>query len=263
MPAGVLGAARPGDTLWGVAAGEGANSDGVLANARARVDDIRRALTETADENARSRLRVRLADLLSAMGDSQSALAELRQAAAEGTVSAGLLFGMRVVAPHLRADEVALLRAAIKARRSTAPSVAGKPRIRPGAGSGTGPTVKAERSVVPSMPATMPARASVLVPAPAPLMGPLRETQTRLDPVDEAFAALAEGKPIRARRLGEEAARAGGLTASRPGRLPDLIVALERAGSRRESLRLARSLSEIEPSIGASVDERIALLALV
>ena len=98
--------------------------------ARARIEEIRRSLTTTTDVAARARLRVRLADVLSALGEVDVAAVELRQAAVEAPPSAGLMFAVRALAPRLRPEEAASLRAAARAGRPSAAPAAPRPRAR-------------------------------------------------------------------------------------------------------------------------------------
>ncbi len=89
------------------------------------------------------------------------------------------------------------------------------------------------------------------------------EGEAPSEPIDTAFAALADRKPVRARRLGEEVARLGGFTAQRPGRLRDLVKALDEHGARRESLRLARTLAETDGGPGSIAAASEALAGIV
>jgi len=225
-----------------------ADNDGA---ARARIEEIRRSLTTTTEAGARSRLRVRLADVLSALGEVDLAAGELRQAAAEAPPSAGLMFAVRALAPRLPATQAAALRVAARAGRPAAASTPARTRSR--------------RPSIGEAPLGAP------MPAPAPLPAIARETSSRdlrsgvpADPLEAAFAALKERKPTRARRLGEEAARAGG--ADRARELTALVDALERAGAGRQSLLLARTLAESPPrpsSARAGADPAAAKLAAV
>ncbi len=221
--------------------------------AAARIDDIRRLLSTTTDQSARSRLHVRLADLLSATGDPRSAVGELGQAAAEGLVSAGLLFGVRVVGSRLPAAEIDALTTLIKARRAVHASRG--TRSRPLVTATLASTSRGPDPVIPPMIPPM----AALPPLP-------REMPKDTDPVEAAFAALAEGKPVRARVLAEEGARAGGagsVTKVRMGRLRALVVALDHARATRESLRLARTLAEVDGDRDASMGNRDALRSIV
>ena len=210
--------------------------------ARARIEDIRRTLTTTTEAGARSRLRVRLADVLSALGDVELALGELRQAAAEAPPSGGLMFAVRALAPRLSPEQAASLRAAARAGRPGLPAAPPPTRSRP------------RRSAVGEVPLLPTVTALQAAPAPAPLPVIARDAGDRIpagsaatEPLEAALAALKEGKPVRARRLAEEASRtpaAGGDRKGRARELAALVEALERAGARRQSLLLARTLAE-------------------
>ena len=243
--------------------------DGGRVGARARVDDIRRALAATADAAARARLRVRLADMLSALGDTASGVAELKQAAAEAPPTAGLLLAVRFVVPQLSADEAESLWAVVRpdrlAKRPATASVSGgRPRRASTERKGTRGSSKA-----PSVPALTsppsPSPAAASGPAPVPprpalllVSGHGRE-EPRQEPIDAAFAALAGKKPVLARRLAEESARLAGAGGAGSDRLHDLVKALDRHGAKRESLRLARTLTETE---GGAANVAVPLEAL-
>ena len=212
--------------------------------ARARVDDLRLSMAATADEDARARLRVRLVDMLAVLGDAPAALAELKQAA-EGPASAGVLLALRAAAPLLPPDQVRQLRDLVRQRHPRDDGSASSSEARPLPE--TAGRVAYARGDAPSGPA------AASVPVPAPLAAAVAVTSARLDPAAEAFAALAQGKPVRAARLGEEAARIAGAAAAtgaatggegEANRLRDLAAALQSAGAIRPSLALARTLLE-------------------
>jgi tetratricopeptide (TPR) repeat protein len=217
--------------------------------ARLRMDEIRRALAGTTDAAARVRLRVRLADVLAVHGDGAAASAELKQAVAEAPVSAGLLFAVRALAARLGPEAARALTAAVAAARGE-PAVPTKP-----APAGDGRLAPAERRI-PSAKSGAPPRQAPAAPAPAAVRAapPPSEAQREQpappparpprapDPVAAALAALVEGKPVRARRLGEEAARLPGVRGAE--RLGDLVVALREHGANRQALLLARTLAE-------------------
>jgi tetratricopeptide (TPR) repeat protein len=213
--------------------------------AEARIGDLHRRLSTTTDQTARARLRVRLADLLSAKGDRVSAVAELRQAAAEGPISAGLLLAARIVAAHLPVAQADALTTALNAKRPMRPS---KPK-------GSTPSLDTGAATSDT--------AVPVLPTMAPLPSVPRETPERADVVEAAFAALAGGKPVRARRLGEEGARAAGPSAPRMDRLRALVVALDQARAKRESLRLARTLLENDGDTDLTSGKRDALEEIV
>ena len=87
--------------------------------------------------------------------------------------------------------------------------------------------------------------------------------------LEAATAALKDNKPVRARRLAEEAARSSRSATERLGRareLAALVEALERAGAGRQALLLARTLAEVDREggvPGGKSDTGAALAALI
>lgn len=225
-------------------------------HARARIEDIRRALTATTEAGARARLRLSMADVLTALGEVELAAGELRQAAVEAPPSAGLMFGVRTLAARLPPDEADALRALVRSAR---------------------PPLVPESSVTPARPSEAPARSASVasskradgprglaalvseIPAPVPLPVLTREPSRpntagagSAQVVEAAQAALKAGKPVRARRLAEEAARAPQHPPSRAaatarGReLAALVEALDASGASKQALLLARTLAETD-----------------
>ena len=208
-----------------------------------RIDDIRRTLAATGDAIARSRLRIRLADLLSATGDPRAALHELSQAAAEGPVSAALSLGLRVVTSRLPPSETDALRTSLRAARPALPA----PPAAPPAARRDPPSVPSLfSSPSPSSPPSF-SSPSLLAKLPEPTLDSL-DPQPLLAPIEQAFASLQDAKPVRARRQGEDVARRHRRARTPhdplPSRLDQLVTALERAGAKHESLRLGRTLLE-------------------
>ncbi|MES1205350.1 MAG: hypothetical protein ABUS79_05385 [Pseudomonadota bacterium] len=241
------------------------------APARGRVDEIRRALAATLDAPGRARLRIRLADVLSALGDTSAAVVELKQAAAEAPSSAGLLFTAGVVARRLKAEDGDALRLAVSGPRAAASAAGMKSR---GQGGRARPLAKTQPrsadasrksavsgALLGSSPLAEPPQA--VAPAPLPPTAGAPEPAHGKDPLDVAFEAVVGKKPVRARRLGEEQARLGQLSGTRRARLQDLVQALDQHGARRESLRLARTLVEGNGDGTGAAAQAQALSALV
>lgn len=211
--------------------------------ARTRVDDIRRALALTVEPVGRGRIRARLADALVACGDLPAAAAELKQAAAEAPTSVALLFGVRALASRLPPAQSRAFLEDVFEDLSGDP-VARRPRV-PG-GEAAWPAVGSAAALPIDIPHDDTQPISVPLPPPAPMIagatvGPPRPTP---DLLEQAFAALAEGKPVRARRLGEEVARTEDPVGDRAARLDQLVEAIDRAGARRQALFLSRTLVE-------------------
>lgn len=213
--------------------------------ARGRLDDIRRVLAATADPASRGRIRARLADALLACGELSAAASELKQAAAEAPSSVALMFGVRTLAARLAPAEAdAFLDAIDGEQAARVPS--GRRRLRGRLGPGA--DVTAELPHDDTQPIVIP------LPAPANFAAAPATAAASPDPLDQAFAALAQGKPVRARRLGEEVARsrsrgraAGDAKAghARLDRLQRLVEAMAESGARRQALFLSRTLAEI------------------
>ena len=211
--------------------------------ARGRLDDIRRALAATADPASRGRIRARLADALVACGDLSAAAAELKQAAAEAPRSVALMFGVRTLAARLTPAEADALLDAVDGEQATA-TPAGRRRL---AGRrGPGADVTAELPHDDTQP--------ILIPLPAPakfVAAPEPAAAGAPDRLDQAFAALAAGKPVWARRLAEDVARArrhdedAKAGHDRLDRLQRLVEAMAESGARRQALFLSRTLAEI------------------
>ena len=204
------------------------------------MDDIRRALAATADPATRGRIRARLADALVACGDLSAAASELKQAAAEAPASVALMFGVRTLAARLGPAEADAFLEAVDGEASSG-------RRRLGGRRGPGAPVAAELPHDDTQPIVIP------LPAPAPFVvapAPAAAPPSRLD---QAFAALAQGKPVRARRLGEDVARSraqkgeqdGDAGHARLDRLQRLVEAIAESGARRQALFLSRTLAEI------------------
>ena len=205
--------------------------------ARIRLDGIRRALAATVDPAGRGRIRVRLADALVACGELGVAAAELKQAAAETPPSVALLFGVRALAARLPPTQSRMFLEDV---------------------SGDSPNGGLRRFAMPHAPwqvsAPMPVEAThddtqpiaISLPLPAPMVvAPAPEPALPSpDLLEQAFAALADGKPVRARRLGEEVARAEATAGDRAARLHLLVEGIDRAGARRQALFLSRTLAE-------------------
>jgi Tfp pilus assembly protein PilF len=234
--------------------------------ARARMAELRGALAVTNDAPGRARLRVRLADVLAAAGEVEAAASELERAAGEAPPSAGLLLSAGAVASRLSPEVARVLVDAIAAARTARTARAGA--AAPAAAAPVGRAQKARtaddgaRAAAPDRAAGAAATRSVAtplpgpggpvgaaqppVPAPSPAIAWEPPQQARaprpVDRVAEAFGALVEGKPVRARRLGEEAARLG--DGRRAARLGDLVVALREHGAKRQALLLSRTLIE-------------------
>jgi len=229
-----------------------------------RLEAIRRSLASTSDPAGRGRLRVRLADALTAAGDLAAAVTELKQAAAEAPATVGLVFGARSLVarmpPEAGQDLLAALgrvdvppsdapspsrRGRLRQARPTASagasragsSLSGVPAARLAAAAASGPLGLGAGPRVSSLPLAA-------IPAPAPLAPSGPHVVSRGDPLERAFAALADGKPVRARKLAEEVARGRSVVPGGPDRLRDLVDQLDRAGARRQSLLLARTLVE-------------------
>jgi len=197
------------------------------------MDDIRRALASTADPATRGRIRVRLADALVACGDLPAAASELKQAAAESPASVALMFGVRTLASRLAPAEASAFLDAVAGEGAAA-------RRHLGGSRGPGVAVTSELPHDDTQPILIP------LPAPAPYVAPPARDVTRPpNRLDEAFAALAAGKPVRARRLGEDEARSREPGEDRLERLPKLVEAIAQSGARRQALFLARTLAEI------------------
>src|SRR6185295_8991448 len=131
------------------------------------------------------------------------------------------------------------------------------PGAGPGGGAGPGTTTAPDRAPAPLPPPA--GRGAAVVPPPPETAAPAAARPARPpDPVAAAFAALVEGKAVRARRLGEEASRLTGARES--ARLGDLVVALREHGASRQALLLARTLAE-ESGVGG--DGAAAVAALV
>lgn len=225
--------------------------------ARGRLDDIRRALAATADPASRGRIRARLADALVACGELSAAASELKQAAAEAPASVALMFGVRTLAARLGPEEADAFLDALDSeqpsRKSADRRLGG--RRRPGA------PVTAELPHDDTQPIVVP------LPAPAPFVpAPAPRAPGGPDRLDQAFAALAEGKPVRARRLGEDVARARGEAQQsgqaghdRLDRLQRLVEAIAASGARRQALFLSRTLAEIpgDGTVTARVGESL------
>lgn len=236
--------------------------------AQARMDAIRRVLAGTADPAGRGRLRVRLADALTAAGDVTAAAIELKQAAAEAPASVGLLFGARALASRLPPDQARGILAAVG--RETPMRVAGREGEVRSAGPASASAVTRDggdgrRRSSPSLEASEAARAVLVAPPPASLVVAPSEPHPSLrrDTLDRAFAALADGKPVRARKLGEEVARGSRPEPDRLNRLSDLVDGIDRAGARRQSLLLARTLIESAPDEPAAAGVVETLTSLV
>ena len=197
------------------------------------MDDIRRALAATADPATRGRIRVRLADALVACGDLPAAASELKQAAAEAPASVALMFGVRTLASRLAPADAAAFLDAVAGEGSAA-------RRRLSGARGPGAAVTTELPHDDTQPILIP------LPAPAPFVAPAtRASAGPPNRLDEAFAALAAGKPVRARRLGEDVARSREIGEDGLERLPRLVEAIAQSGARRQALFLARTLAEI------------------
>lgn len=219
-------------------------SDSAVQNAgpaRGRMDDIRRALAATADPVSRGRIRARLADALVACGELSAAASELKQAAAEAPASVALMFGVRTLAARLPAAEADAFLDAVNGE-----GPAGRRRM--GGRRGPGAPVTAELPHDDTQPIVIP------LPAPAPFVAPPAAAVAPPSRLDQAFAALAQGKPVRARRLGEDVARSrargegeqeGEAGHARLDRLQHLIEAISASGARRQALFLSRTLAEI------------------
>jgi len=213
--------------------------------ARGRLDDIRRALAATADPVSRGRIRARLADALLACGDLSAAASELKQAAAEAPPSVALMFGVRTLAARLPPAEADAFLDAVDGEQAAA-----RPgRRRPGGRAVPGAQASAELPHDDTQP--------IIIPLPPPasfVAAPVPAQSGAPDRLDQAFAALAAGKPVRARRLGEEVARARGRGGpdedaktghARLDRLQRLVEAIAESGARRQALFLSRTLAEI------------------
>jgi len=218
-------------------------SDSAVENAgpaRGRMDDIRRALAATADPVSRGRIRARLADALVACGDLSAAASELKQAAAEAPASVALMFGVRTLTARLGRKEA---EAFLDAVDGEAP--AGRRRL--GGPRGPGAPVNAELSHDDTQPIVIP------LPAPAPFVAAAAPAAAPPSRLDQAFTALAQGKPVRARRLAEDVARlrpredeqGGAAGHVRLDRLQQLVDAIAASGARRQALFLSRTLAEI------------------
>jgi hypothetical protein len=147
---------RNGDTLCRVPAGSvenrpsdrGPGSSGLPGGTR--LEAIRRSLASTTDPAGRGRLRVRLADALTAAGDLVAAATELKQAVAEAPATVGLVFGVRSLAARLPPEGAKELLTALGRADAnpSAPSLASSARgglgkSRPSAsarGTGSGPS---------------------------------------------------------------------------------------------------------------------------
>src|SRR3954449_5684215 len=116
-----------------------AGSVGTGDAAQARVDAIRRVLAPTADPAGRGRLRVRLADALTAAGDIAAAAIELKQAAAEAPAAVGLLFGVRALAMRMPPAQARGLLAAVGKRTPDGVAATGAPAPRPRRAGGVTP----------------------------------------------------------------------------------------------------------------------------
>ncbi|HEY4184494.1 MAG TPA: hypothetical protein VGP07_05460 [Polyangia bacterium] len=197
------------------------------------MDDIRRALAATTDPVGRGRIRVRLADALVACGELAAAAAELKQAAAEAPASVGLLFGVRVLSSRLSPAEAGPFLDEVNGHAST-----GRRRLVGPRPPGALPTALPRDDTQPIL---------LPLPSPAPLVTavPPAAPRSATDRLEQAFVALAAGKPVWARRLGEEVARGPDLDEARSERLNQLVEAIDRAGGRRQALFLARTLVEL------------------
>ena len=200
--------------------------------------------------------RIRLADHLAEGGDWQGAAAELgeaRRASLASDVEARVkLAATSLAARHPAAGRNEFLRACgyppttLRDRRATRETRA--PRFP------TPPSrVDASRWPIPATPRSSP-------PAATPShigVGPAFEA---------AMAALTEGKPIRARRLGEESSRlAPPNDVAHQRNLEALVAALAGAGAERDSLLLSRAMAESDgvPTASTKLSTGRSLQALV